>query len=256
VFPKGLLVEGWRWRPVTGLAQLAQMAHGLNEATYRWPFPAIGVIVAGLVLVGVETQGGRRGAGRLLGLSALALALLYARFPEVVEGALGPRYMFEAVPLLIVLAAGCVALGCRKLGEVGVGLDRVRATAVLVLLLSSAYAALWIMTVGRRQFRNYCGVDVRVFRVVESQAERPAVVFVPTPMGTDYLHRFYAALGRNDPDLNGPILYARDLGPKNRVLLEARPGRRAYRWDHASFTLVPLGPDGVSALAPPPPPSR
>jgi len=34
----------------------------------------------------------------------------------------------------------------------------------------------------------------------------------------------------NDPDLDGSVVYARDLGPKNLRLMEAYPGRRYYRF--------------------------
>ena len=46
--------------------------------------------------------------------------------------------------------------------------------------------------------------------------------------------------------MDGPVVYARDLGERNKELAAAYPGRSLYRWDAERRVLTPLGPDGVS----------
>jgi hypothetical protein len=73
----------------------------------------------------------------------------------------------------------------------------------------------------------------------------PALVFFTVEPSDESTNRFYAAIGRNSPNLDGPIVYARDLGERNAVLAAARPGRYAYRCDLATGALEPLALDGA-----------
>jgi hypothetical protein len=63
---------------------------------------------------------------------------------------------------------------------------------------------------------------------------RDAVVFVPEPKS----RRFAAAFGANTLGLDGPVVYAADLGEENARLLTAYPGRTAWVWREEG--LVPL----------------
>ncbi len=66
----------------------------------------------------------------------------------------------------------------------------------------------------------------------------PALVFVPS--ASSYL-LFSNPFTANDPDLDGPVLYAVDRGAENLRLIEAMPHRTPYvqRWDQAADDLLP-----------------
>ncbi|HRR78822.1 MAG TPA: glycosyltransferase family 39 protein [Planctomycetota bacterium] len=244
-----ILVPGWRWRPVVGVANFLEMAFRFDAATYHWPIPALGALVGLVLFAGARRQEGRA-SPLLLGAAGLTLALVYTRWSNVSIGMSGPRYVFEALPLAAILAAaGLAALHDRLIAR-GFPPDRVRATLTLALAGCFLYGTAVTLVRELPQYRNLHGVDLRVFDTVEAQAERPAIVFLPVPHTTAGSSRLVAAVARNDPAIAGPILYVRDLGEQNHRLIAARPGRHLYRWDEASFSLVPLGPDGVSAAAP------
>ena len=159
----------------------------------------------------------------------------------------GPRYMFEAAPLLLALAAGLVSIAPRELGGRAAGQGRARAVLALVFLLGFAYAGFKVVIRDAHVVKATTNVDERMFDVVRKQARPPALVFLPVPKGLPYTCKFYAAIAQNDPLLRGPIVYARDLGPKNHLLAAARPGRHHYRWNHETFRPVPIAIDGSPA---------
>ena len=162
----------------------------------------------------------------------------------------GPRYVFEALPLAIVLAAGTLGYVCDRLAVAGIRADRARATLLVLLALCFTYGTASTLHNELPYYRNLHSVDVRMFDVVRRRVQQPAIVFVPVPPSGRYTNKFVAAVARNDPALEGPILYARDLGERNRELIAALPGRHLYRWDDAAFSLEPLGSDGLPARLP------
>ena len=239
------LVPGWRWRPVVGLANLLEMPFRFDTALYHWPLPALGAIVGVVLLVGVRRQEGRA-SPLLLAASGLTLALVHARWITVSLGMSGPRYVFEALPLAAILAAGGLVALHRRLVARGFPAERVRAVLFLVLVACFAYGTVFTVVRELPQYRNLHGVDLRVFDTVKAHVRRPAIVFVSGPAGMLAGSKLVAAVARNDPALEGPILYARDLGKRNRELVRDLPNRHLYRWDAEALSLVPLERDGVS----------
>jgi hypothetical protein len=75
-------------------------------------------------------------------------------------------------------------------------------------------------------------------RVVSSIPDERALVFVRYHPA----HNPHRSLIENPPDhARARVWIARDRGADNRRLQEQAPGRAAYLFDEASFTLVPLG---------------
>jgi len=224
------------------LSNLLEMSFLLDSAAFRWPFPAVGAVLGTLLLLGAGGASGRRSPALITGLCILSLALAYVWWPEVSLVMGGPRYLFEALPLVIVLAAGAASTLSRRLTQAGLEPGRVRGLLALVLLLCFAYAGSRTLTSDLASHRRVSQVDARVFAAVKARAEAPALVFYPVRDRRGDTLMLFAALAQNDPGLDGPVLYARDLGPRNRLLAEARPGRHCYRWDHEKFRLVPIDP--------------
>jgi hypothetical protein len=230
----------WHWRAPLGVANVAQMLHGLDASTFRWPIPWLGVALATLLLLGGGGASRLRRAPLLLGLTVPALALAYARWPRVPYGVGGPRYVFEVVPVAIVLAAGALRVLYGRLVALGVAARRALAVLALVFVFCAAYGAGGAVRSDLRLYRAQARESLRMFRLIEAQAERPAIVFLPVPFGDRFTARLYLAVGQNAPALDGPIVYARDLGAENRRLAADLPGRHAYRWDDDAFGLVPI----------------
>ncbi len=77
---------------------------------------------------------------------------------------------------------------------------------------------------------------------IRAQVKPPAIVFIPLGQGHSDVSDFYAALAENDPALLKGIIFARDLGERNRDLAAARPNHRPFRWDPDSRKALPLPP--------------
>jgi hypothetical protein len=78
---------------------------------------------------------------------------------------------------------------------------------------------------------RYLGVDNRVrARVIERDISN-AVVFV----GTTHTFYFGAGLLNNALDMNGPVVYAKDRGVENYLLMRRFPGRAYYYADPWAF---------------------
>jgi hypothetical protein len=151
-------------------------------------------------------------------------------------GIFGPRYWYEVLPFLLLLSGR----GIQWLGEIAAGvLARPAAAPALRLraawAIPSGFIALLLVfnlaQVLPGQWRAYTGyndVSGDSLRRVAAAHLDHALVFValqPAYPRRDYGKVFFA----NDPLLQGPVVYARDLGPEhNQYLRSLFPDRAAY----------------------------
>jgi len=238
------------WTPIRGVSNVLETVYSFGSATFRWPVPAVALLVGAALAAGLKGEPGKRWQIVVVGLTPVALVLGYAHRSDVSYCMSGPRYVFEIVPLVIVLLAGAMVAAWRRLCAAGIDGDRVRATLALAVGFCLVAATVKVVLSELPMHRRVSNVDRRMFDVVEAQAERPALVFLPVPPERRYVWQLYAAIAENDPALEGPILYARDLGPRNHLLAADRPGRHHYRWDVEQRRLVPI----TLAAAPEPAP--
>ena len=256
------LTPDWRWRPIVGLATALQAGFFFGPAMHHWPIPAAGAILAAAVLLGIWRGADGDRWPLLVGLAALSLAVAYSRSeadPLVWQWPSGPRYVFEALPLFVVLAAGGIVALHARLGAAGIAPGRARAVLALALGLCVLYGT--VATVAY-ELPKVGGSfhEPRLTAEVGRAAGTPAIVFLPVTKSHRAACAFAAAVARNDPAMNGPVVFARDLGKRNPELMRALPDRRCYRWDRAAGRLVPLASDGVSledaGAAPSAPPAK
>ena len=239
--------SGWWGTPHTparGVEWTWQNLAGLHQYLFGWPMPSLLLAIVGFSWLRP------RAWDWLLGSSVVALSLAYATY-WYHDWTLGPRFMYTATgPLLLLTARSLIALGDRLRSP---RLARVRlellSTCVLILMLSSAYAAAVTVPVLARYYsRHYFDGNASVVRAVEARHLHNALVFVPA-------FHFPSFFPLNDPLLNGDVVYARDHWAGNQEVMERYPGRRYYRLHSLEHYEVlpyvsPQAPDeGVYALA-------
>jgi len=150
---------------------------------------------------------------RLIVLSFLTLFVAFFFYWGEGGFQYGPRYLFEALGGLTVLTA----VGISHFGSRG------------ILMLASILimnGAAFVRATGEVAEQVVAKKDVYL-RAAELSATN-LIVFVGTNSGPAPVWD----LPRNGIDFTPPILYVRDLGPQNKLLLEEHPHRKAYYYEY------------------------
>ena len=189
----------------------------VNQQLLGWPVLALWIVSLPFLF------GRARGKEAWL-LAPLAGLLAGYAFYWYFEWEIPGRYVFEAMPMLLILAA-------RGLGILDDAEIRVRRTAKplasAILLISGL---LFSLTAGfQAQFKrfgpDYYDVEDTLPRLMKEFHVHKALVFI---QGKGY---FGTGFMRNSLDLRGDIVFARDLGDSaDRVLMAHYRGRRYYRY--------------------------
>ena len=199
--------------PARGLYNLGRNLDALQRDLFGWP-PALALAFVWLAFLLRRPAAG----DWLLLLVVLAVGGGYVAYWA--NGiAYGPRYFYAALPALVILTArGVAAVGARGGWRVAGG--------VLILLVGYNLVTL----PGRvEEYRGFNFVSGEGQRTVAEAMQTPALVFVAA--GAANWWEYGAFFSGNTPWLDGPIVYARDLGAaENARLRAAFPDRRAYRW--------------------------
>jgi hypothetical protein len=197
--------------PLLGLANVLADLNALNRWVLGLPVPLV-LLVAGF----------RRKPSLPGWVWGVPIALLAGHFAYwYVDFCFGPRFLFEALPCILILAA--------------VALRELWARAPQRLALVGAFALLAAPGVWTGFYRNYgrsfYGVDDHAAAVVCAVAPPDALVFVPAG-------GYGAYVWRNDPWLKKGPVYALDRASENGRVVASFPGRRAFRVD--GDRLLPL----------------
>jgi hypothetical protein len=169
----------------------------------------------------------------------------------------GPRFWYEATPLLMLLAARGVWIA----GERAVGFARGRAAAgrrrpsaaelvpmpllgaglIGIVLVSvvlwwappSTSARVWpAVPENVRDLRGFNFTDAAILTAVQRERIRHAVVLVADTCNNEW-YCYGSVFPQNDVALAGDVVYARDLGPESNLALRRRyPDRPFYRVDY------------------------
>jgi hypothetical protein len=216
--------------PLRGLIQTGDNLNYLNLSLFESPFPGLLLI---LLLFLTFT---RKPADWLLLATFLALPAAYF-FYWFQEFAFGPRLLYEGMaPLLLLSARGLIEFP----GFVGraAGADAETRTRNLVAVgatVSLAVIGIFGIPKLARQYgyRAY-GVDNTAHVRVTRQGITNAVVF----LGPERTFYFGAGLLNNGLVFDGPVVYAKDRGAENYILMRQFPGRTYYYAD--PWTLFPI----------------
>lgn len=216
--------------PLRGLIQTGDNLNFLNVSLFESPFP--GLLLALLLFLTFT----RKPADWLFLATCLALPAAYF-FYWFQEFALGPRLLYEALaPMLLLSARGLVEFP----SFVGRTAGKDAETGTRNLIAVGAFVSLAVAVVfGEPKLAatygfRYLGVDNTLRARVAEKGISNAVVFVG-PQRTFY---FGAGLLNNALDFNGPVVYARDRGAENYLLMQQFRGRSYYYAD--PWTLTPI----------------
>jgi hypothetical protein len=174
----------------------------------------------------------------------------------------GPRYWYESLPFLVLLAAR----GADRLGTVTAAIatwarerafDRRQSAAwagvaiayALILALAVQGSYEWLrgdggdwrvdqMPARAEELKGYNGADDRLLKLLDDAELENALVLVERCpnwqcYGTVFL--------RNTAELDGPVVLARDVEARNPELFDLFPDRRVYRATYISPSIVPFG---------------
>ena len=246
-----------------GLRHAGRTLRALNSDLFRWPLSSLWPLLltllpARLFRARAATSRGTRGATGLL--FAVPAVLIGAHvFYWYHDLCFGPRYVYEALgPILVLCAAGLLRLG-DLLARLGRAPKDARSryrplAAVLLVCFAAAFAFGWpVLFRPPQEFagaapgsgprmasyfqyysRQYWGVGAYPGELVDREVRERSLVFVRLLEPEVDLPQFRylsfgSAFARMRPDLRrSRVVYARDLGPRNRELAEAFPDRDVY----------------------------
>jgi hypothetical protein len=240
--------------------QLAMLVMVLNN----WPaWLGLGVILTPFLL------GTRRIWDWFLLVGAVSVMGIYTLY-EAPGIAHGPRYWYEAVPFFALLAArgadraaGVLATIAGWARQALFGVDRRPTWAGVVVVYGFV---LFFVITGTREWlvgdgadwnvdqmpnqakalKGYNGANDTLTQAIEDADLENALVMLETcPSWQCY----GVAFSRNSPDLDGNIVYAKDIPLRNQEVFALYPDRRVYQGVYRSGELRPYGTTPGSAEA-------
>lgn len=217
-----LIRRWWQGRPVTD--------RGADRAGERRAGALLSGVVVSVVVGNLAFWGNHNVLGAFAdptdGLRLIAL--------------FGPFYQFDLlVPVAVFIGVAGVAAWRAGRTLQGALADRIATTparaalgvALAIAVLIAGASA--VTAVATPVERNLVATDgyAEAYAPIEETDFEHALVFLPTPYG-DWLHHPFQAL-RNDPGLDGPVVYALSRGPApDFAVIDAYPDRRIHRYTY------------------------
>ncbi len=199
----------------------------LNRLLFEWAVPdTLFVFLAFLLPL----------KGWLRLLVAVILSAVLVNFLNRYHSSLfGPRYMYEIASALAILSA----VGLSRLPEVlerwGVHLqDRASGHGIAAVLLLFIWGTGWAQKMPdtiRHYANNYVNGNPGFYYSMLAQAKPPALVFIEyfdRPVRGYKFSKYLYVAHTNPPKDDAPVIFAIDLGEKNRRLMEYYPLRNVY----------------------------
>ncbi|OGK15101.1 hypothetical protein A2774_01475 [Candidatus Roizmanbacteria bacterium RIFCSPHIGHO2_01_FULL_39_12c] len=155
----------------------------------------------------------------------------------------GPRYYYEILPFVLFLTGS----GISKLMKITMRQNLIFSlNAIFILLLSFRLINGWLLNQQKLweisetpstvwELRGFNNVNSKLLKLVNLKSIHNALIFVKpcTHWWCDAVPASY-----NNPDFNGDIIWAKDLGFKNKELFKAFPNRKYYLADYETVSIV------------------
>jgi len=200
-----------------GVYQTLDNLLGMNKYLFEWPIPSLMVVFLLFIAQTVN-----KWDFLLLG-SAFSLAIAYL-FYWYQDWCFGPRFLYEAAcPFVILTARGLEQLPrlLRIASGTSASIRRLTALAAFVMLI--------VFTVGfatnippllKTYGERYWGVSGRGLELVKRAGLRNAIVFTRSNYG--------GVFTANEPDLSHDVIFVRDRGKRNVLLMKHFDGYSFY----------------------------
>lgn len=213
--------------PIQGLRHTLNDLNGLNKFLFEWPVPSLFFVF--LLFVSLP----RNKWDYLLFASFVSLVAIYF-FYWFHNWCFGPRFFYESATALIVLTArGILRLPVllRSILNLPVTIKKIHASVTAFVALSFFVGACSnIPALVQEYGNNYMDVNAEVLHAVKKKGIKKAIIFTRSS--------YTSVLPENSPLLDGDIIYARDLGEKNHLLMSAFPGYKYYLADGPNIQLL------------------
>jgi Dolichyl-phosphate-mannose-protein mannosyltransferase len=210
-------VWGETHTPQKGLRQNLNNLNALNKYLFEWPIPCLLFLFIPFASLTKEKW------DYILMGSFISLSILYFFF-WYQDWCFGPRYMYEALIMAIVLTARgilSVPVLINDRFKLDISPEKIKqAVANLVVACIFTGMIFNLPPLIKLYGHTYWRVNASTLKNVEAAGVNNAVVFVKSYFGT--------ALPANSPFLDGDIIFAKHMGNKNRLLMEFFPERRYY----------------------------
>lgn len=165
----------------------------LNMFVWMWPVPALVVVCAALVLMARATKWD----ALLLGLFGAQVAAYAAYWYQ--GQFLGPRFLFTALPTLIVFVARAPSFVAQRWTGYAPRAALVFVLACLVVSWTAPSTPFAVQDMARRVRDNRRALKVDLAAIVRDAGVDRALVFIREPFSTRVLHRMWAAgVSRSD----------------------------------------------------------
>ncbi len=212
--------------PLLGLVHTSNNLVALNRYLFESPLPGLVLVL----LLFLTLPRNPADYWLLATFAALSFAYFFYYFQFLT---FGPRFLYEGLaPLLLLSARGLIEFP-RFVGRVVSAAAQVmtRETLLTGLALSLCFTAVIGLRRVIADYRSsYWGIDNRIGRWVAQNRIDNAVVFTGPAGPRTFLQEFYgAAFLCNTLDFRGPVVYARDRGDFNYLMMCQFPGRTFYR---------------------------
>ena len=196
-------------------------AVALNQNLFEWPFPSM--VPLYLLAVPYIFRKTYNDYFFFCGLLAGPAFYFFYFFQDL---CLGPRFFYITLPFLLVLSARAILFLIERLSR------RASKSSVIGMLLVLFCCSL--IFAGSFRFPHlyhyysdsFWDVDNDIMKAVKKQELSNVLVFQRSyeKSGND----LGQGLQHNTPDLNGPVIFARDLGERNAELMRFFPDRKYY----------------------------
>jgi 4-amino-4-deoxy-L-arabinose transferase-like glycosyltransferase len=235
-FGSGVGDPAWHvgYTPALGFWNLASNIQLLQANLFGWPYGFAFALAALPFLIGRA-----RRWDVLLGASAAGLFAVYLAYFYSGDWLGFPRYTYGAIPWLALLTARGVQELYELAPRLPLGRPAGRPAALALPLVLSLGLIAYTWTVSMPAERTYAARQVvgndLPLHTVGLAGIHHALVFTRTPRAW---WRYGAVLTADSPLVNGDVVFARDLGPRDRQLMRLYPGRGYYRLNGTTLTAV------------------
>jgi len=256
--------------PLTGALNISENLKELSLYMFGWPITSFWALL--LLLLFIRRRDRRAVFKDLLLFSSFVcltagLFMYWGTFVFI-----GARMFFDTIPLLVLLSAGGIQELKKFMDERLFSSRPLWSHSLLAVIMLSltAYAFLvrlpaWINPPRTEWFYDrfdhyFAGVNPDLHETVAARVPDGSLIifkFLYHPLDSFPNGWWSAGFVRNSPDLDGPIIYAQDVGPANRELFDCYPDRKIFLYmgliDRGMLLPLRLIDGEISAAAPFPP---